>query len=623
MAHLASFQSWAKHRLSLLCYTPYPGPYPFVVREYSDDVDQFNFTTLAPGGFGVFSFRLRIADPFVPRFELYPFSKVLLVSGTNVVFLGELTEPHIGLDTSGDYLSLTALGIGNILRDDPHTDAYVNQTGKQIIQAQLALRVSTWKTWANWISADTSAILPDNPATVFSPSYDNRTAEEVLNDVCLLLGDYTWCVWDDPSWGTTNTYVDGAGYPLGRIEVHARDTATTHYLTTIKGQDVVAFDFGPSGDRMYNDVDIGFTGSSGGYDHRQYTDPRIGGDFSQNTAPFRFRKFVRDLTGVQTVTAAQAAAIANAYGAEFKDATNKGTINLRRARNANGDEIPLWEVRADRNIGVPDLAQRGATLPSALTPGVNQFYIQQTTYNEDGSGATLELQCDNYVDRLETTVARLQLAADIQARSGKSVGGMIRTGTALTGICSLGQSNANAGGTSWSYVSFMPTQLYQAPTSISFTTISASNMTGVAASDLRAYGFSFSCNYIAAGGGFARFNFTTNGNCIRAIRGKELDWHCDGCGKEFRGLAISRYVRVVEHALLSEGQKWAPGHVALAIDCPECAATEHPHTESFNTALLPHDEDHTRHGNYHHRAEQARLIRQLMRHGAIGLEVLS
>lgn len=196
---------------------------------------------------------------------------------------------------------------------------------------------------------------------------------------------------------------------------------------------------------------------------------------------------------------------------------------------------------------------------------------------------------------------------------------MVAAGSTLTGICSLGQSNATAGGTGWSYVSFLPTTLYQAPTSISFTTISATNMAGVAAADLREVGFSFSCNYVANGAGFARFSFQTNGNCIRAIRRTQFDWHCDGCGKEFRGLHLAD-VRVIAHPF--EDDRYAPGNVALAIDCPECAANGRPHTESFNTALLAHDEDHTRPGNHAHRAEQAQLIRKLMRHGAVGLQTL-
>jgi uncharacterized protein (DUF983 family) len=76
-------------------------------------------------------------------------------------------------------------------------------------------------------------------------------------------------------------------------------------------------------------------------------------------------------------------------------------------------------------------------------------------------------------------------------------------------------------------------------------------------------------------------------------------------------------VRVVIDEGMPAQLRHHPTHTGLAITCPECGLTE-----AFNTALLPRDEDHTRPGNYHHRAEQARLIRTLQRHGAIGLAVL-
>lgn len=619
-------QSFAKKRLALYC-TPAPTSTTVrgAMREYGDVCDQFSFTTLAPGGFGTMSFRIRVAEPRLPRPELALFARVFLISARTVCFVGEITDPKIGMDSQGDYINVSALGIGAALRDDPEVTSYTAQTPLQIIANQLTLRTtSTNKSLLNVLSTDTSAIFPDAPAATFSPSYDQRNFEEVLNDVTLLAGDYQWGVWADPSWqqqGGAN--VDANGFPLGRIEVHPRNTTSTDYTASLMARDIVAYEGGPSADRAYNSVEVGFLSSTGGYDKKTYTDSRLASDKTQGTADFRYRRLVRDQTGISTVNGTQAQAIANTQGALMQSPTNKWTFTLKAAHDGAGNPIALHELRADKNLFITDFAPRGASLALTPTAGVNQFYIVQTTYREDGSGIQVEAQCDNYADVSETRIARLQLQADIKARSGKQVGGsMVAVGSPISGVCSVGQSNALAGLQTWGSVAFAPQQLFQAPTSISFNTIASANATGVAATDLRAWGFSFAAQAVANGTMSARFTFTTSGNCIRAVRRSLFDWHCDGCGKEFRGLSVARDVRVVLPDDLPERLRYAPGHVALAIDCPECAQGDHPHTESFNTALRAEDEDVLRPGNHQHRAEQAQLIRKFMRHNAIGLEVL-
>src|SRR6185437_12561086 len=130
--------------LALYCWTaPTSTTTPRIVREYGDLVDQFNFTTVAPGGFGTMSFRLRIPDPQLSRPELAMFSRCMLVSARSIPFLGEITQPQPGLDSNGDYLTVTALGIGNALRDDPETSSYTNQTPLQMVSNQLTLRTSS------------------------------------------------------------------------------------------------------------------------------------------------------------------------------------------------------------------------------------------------------------------------------------------------------------------------------------------------------------------------------------------------------------------------------------------------------------------------------------------------
>ena len=97
------------------------------------------------------------------------------------------------------------------------------------------------------------------------------------------------------------------------------------------------------------------------------------------------------------LTATQATAIANAWLATYRDPTNKIEMMLRAVRDASGNPIPLSHVRADANLYVPELAVRGQRLASGPQPGVNQFYIVETSYRESATGdVRLTLQLDNY-----------------------------------------------------------------------------------------------------------------------------------------------------------------------------------------------------------------------------------
>lgn len=618
-----------RNRFSVYAFvSPNTGFYSQQTLELGDYLDSVSFGSAAPGGFTTFEAVLRLPDArlFRPVFALM--SEIAVMDYSNAytagaknapfgpaVWRGELTDVTIGMDqTLGEYVRLTALGLGNGLRDDPRPVAYAAQTPQQMVVAELNARtVSTSK--LQTISSDTAQIFPDNPATQYSPVYDNRTMEEVIADVCSLAGDYQWGVWAHP------TQRNAAGFPLGQLVVHKRDTTTTTYVASIAGGDIQSYQLTPSAERAYNRITVDYTTASGGVGTATYTDSRLNGaTLAQANAPFRYRKLSRDYSGTSTITATQAQAIANAYGALYKDVSNKISFTLRSVNDANGRAIPLWQVMADNTIFVPDFAQRsGTTLPTSPTPGVNQFYIVAATYRVDQSGQeTVELQCDNWVDQVESQIARLTLAADVQSRTKKTTGYVQAQGAAASGYTAIGQSNAVSGQACTGLIQF-PVQLYQSPVSIAFTAQVTTNIGAPSVSRITTLGAVAQAIASASGAVQGAWTYTTSGNCIRRVGRKLFDWHCDGCGKELRGLALARHVRV-ETALGT-----TPGLVALAIDCPECGAGEQPFTESFNTALTAVDEDVTRgrgHGHHPFRAEQARLIRALMRSGPVGLDTL-
>lgn len=97
------------------------------------------------------------------------------------------------------------------------------------------------------LDADQSAVLPaPTPTAAFSPVYDGYTLEEICHDLAFDLGDYAWTVYDHP------TKRDPAGFPTWQLQMHPRDTATTHYLAL--ADDVLSWRVTPSSQRAYNVV---------------------------------------------------------------------------------------------------------------------------------------------------------------------------------------------------------------------------------------------------------------------------------------------------------------------------------------------------------------------------------
>jgi hypothetical protein len=598
--------------LGIYLYTAYTPSLPLFVGEYTQQIDSLSFTTLSPGGYGQMSARLNVSFMARWRQEFALFSRVAIVEPSGAaVWLGEIANPTYGMDTNGEYVSIAGLGIGNALRDDPLTLAYVSQTAQQIIKDQLSRRAAYLP-----IDQDTSAIQADTNTTL-SPVYQERTMEDVINDLVQLTGynpvlgqvtDYIWGVWAHPR------NRDVAGFPTGQLCVHPRDVSTLSYIASLSQGDLTGYRVTPAAERAYNVTAVDYLDPTTGIAGTQtYTDPRLNGDGSQGSAPFRRRKYVRNLRGVQTATSADALNIANAYGPQMQNPSAKTVLTLGTARDPNGAEIPLWRVAADSNILVPEFATQAQTFgrlsqpghtvfvtpPTPAEVGVSQFYIVQTTYSESKSSYSVEVQCDNYADDGAVMVARLQEQADEKSRQGQQTTGIVQaSGAGMRGRYGWRFSNGVAGQSVGGDETF-PAIAINAPTSLTLTSIASSNVGAISVSNITTLGATFSAGVNANGAGFASGTYQTNGNCLLHVdsEGGRLAKHCDGCRQ------VSRDLGIEQHARLDTTWGATPGQSALAVACPVCGMVE-----AFNTNLTAADEAHA----WGWRAEQSRYIRRLM-----------
>jgi hypothetical protein len=473
--------------LALYAYTSgTSGSAPLLVAELGDQVEGLEFTTVSPGGFGDLACVLKLREPRLPRPELGLFARVCLRDGLFTCFGGEWSDPALVLDAhGGEYVLLSALGGGTALRDDPDDSAYTTQTAQAILAAEFAKRSGYLA-----VDPDLSAVLPAAPSATFSPVYDGYTLEEICHDLAFALGDYAWTVYDHP------TKRDAAGFPTWQLQMGPRDTATTHYLAL--AEDVLSWRITPSQQRAYNVVQVCYVDVSGGPATVTVSDPRLAVGGGQGTAPFRRRKLRRSL-GKVPLTTAQATAIANAWLTAYEDVTNKVEVVLRGVRAPNGQPLPLHQVRADRNLFVPELAVRGQRLSSGPVPGTNQFYIVETLYRETGSGdVTLRLQLDNYADAAGAEIARLKLAYDAASRRRGEYRYPVSPGVLVVGGCGATLPNSTAGATCSVWVPF-PGVLSQVPSSVTVSVTGSSNATSIGASGATKYGFSLHWTSPAAG----------------------------------------------------------------------------------------------------------------------------
>lgn len=508
--------------LSLRCHQVTTQGVTGAVREYGQEIQNLTFTTVAPGGSGQLTALLRVTDARLPRPELSLFAVIGIFAPmlpmtatayqqTTCVWIGEITDVDIGFTSAdGEYIGITALGVGNGLRDHPLSVVYTNQTAKSIVTDQLS-RLSGFSLP---ISQDTSAIFPDNPGTTYTVTHQSRYMEEVMSDTAILAGNYDWGTIPHPLASQPNgsTYQDGNLFPLGQVYVRARDTSTTHYQASLMLGEVQEYHIQPSAERAYNYISIGYA-SAGTVGSATYTDPRLGGGGSIGTAPFRRRDYVRDLSGTSIIGNTQAQSIANTYGAAFKNGSNKISITLAGARDTYGNGIPVYTVVAGRNIFVPEMAVRGTPLPTAPTAGMNQYFIVQTTYSEDASGTVKnDIQADNFVDNGNVIIARLQLQADALARAGAKTTGIVQSAGAsdvgFYGVDGQTSGSAQSVGEGVNY----HTTMTNTPTSVTLSVLSHGNDATTTVSNVDALGFSVVCTSTASGRVFSYGHYTTHGN---------------------------------------------------------------------------------------------------------------
>jgi hypothetical protein len=463
--------------------------------------------------------------------------------------------------------------------------AYTNQTAQAIISSEFAKRSAYLA-----VESDLSAVLPNAPTATFSPFFDGRTIEDILHELSDLLGDYTWGVWNHP------THRDAFGLPTWQLQMHPRDTTTIAYQAQIV--DVVSWQIAPAATRAFNGVTLHYLDPTAGPGSVTVTDSRLNGDLSQGNAPFRFRRFRRDM-GNRALTATQATALANQYLASFRNVSNVIEVKLAAVRDARGIPIPLPTVRADANIAIPELLTRAATF--AATPGMlagtNLFYIRQATYEEGRNQTpTLTLRLDQVADFAAADLTRLRYEEQLRQRSRRNNLSVQPTGLTAKGAWSVIWGSSGVGNVWGSGIAF-PVVLANAPTSLTFTTQTSTNVgIGPNVANLTVWGCDAAVSAQNAGGGNWVGLYTTNGNCLRdldEVQGTARH-HCDNCD----GLGVPRALTdLIEVGTLHDQPTYA-------ATCPQCGARE-----CFNPALTAEDEGHPD----PQRAANARAIRAMMR----------
>ena len=577
----------ATRAITLLCTAYGAAGSSGAVVDYTPYLENLRVTNASPGGFGALRARLRLpaAHARLPRPELAVLNgRVILRSGRACLYCGEITEAALSLDATGEGVDIVAMGGANALGDDPLDAAYTAQTAQAIITAEFARRSAYLA-----VDSDLTAVLPSAPTATFSPFFDGRTLEDILHELCDLLGDYTWGVWDHP------THTDAFGLPTWQVQVHPRDISTVAYQAHIA--DVVAWRIAPAATRAYNGVTLHYLDPVAGPGAISVTDSRLNGDLSQGAAPFRFRRFRRDM-GQRALTNAQATALANQYLASFRNISNVIEVRLSAVRDARGVPVSLPQVRADSNIAIPELLTRAATF--AATPGMvagtNLFYIRQATYDEQrGQTPTLTLLLDQVADFAAADLTRLRYEEQLRQRSRRNNITVQPSGLSVKGAWSVIWGSSSAGVTWGSGIAF-PAILAAAPTSITFTTQTSTNVNGgPSVSNFTVWGCDVAVQALAAAAGNWVGLYTTNGNCLREVDAatRTARHHCNICDYLSPPQAIST---LIERGTLH-------GQPTYAATCQKCGARE-----CFNPTLTLIDAQHPD----PQRASNAHAIRAMM-----------
>lgn len=572
--------------LTLLCAAPGLAGLTSALVDYTPWCEDVEIASVSPGGCGHLRARLLLpaGHARLPHPELTVLNgRVVAQDANGCVFTGEIHEAALVLDDRGEAVELLALGGAAALGDDPLDCAYSTQTAQAIIADQFTRRSAYLA-----LDSDQAAVLPSAPGATFSPIFDGRTFEDVLHDLCDLLGDYVWEVWPHP------VHRDAIGLPTWQLQVHPRDVTTVNYRAA--SRDVVAWRIAPAAARAFNGVTLHYLDPTAGPGAITVTDARLNGNLSQGSAPFRFRRFRRDLGG-RVLTASQAAALAQQYLASFQNVGNVITLQLASATSANGTPLPLWRVRADANIAVPELLPRAVTFPAspAMQSGSNLFYIRTATYRERrGVAPSLTLQLDQVADFAAADLVRLRYEEQVRQRSRRVSPAVQPAGQKLKGAWSVLWGTSPVGIAWGSAAAFSPV-LAAAATSLTFTATTATNATGPSAANFSVWGCDVWVTATVAGAGNWVGNYTTNGNCLREVDAlaQTARHHCDACGFLSDPLPV---------ALLITRDLSGP-LIAYRATCAACGAVE-----CFNPALTAEDE----HDPDPQRAAQAQAIRQVI-----------
>src|SRR5579875_1104556 len=395
--------------------------------DYTPYLDRLEVNTVAPGGFGSLRCVLRIPSARAriarPEFTVMN-ARIVVVDGRQCCWTGEVASAALTLDKDGEGVELVGQGGAGALADDPQDSSYSSQTAQAIIASELSRRSAYLA-----VDGDLSAVLPSAPAATFSPYYDGRTVEDILHELCDLLGDYVWGVWDHP------LHRDGFGLPTWQLQVHQRDTTTVGYQAI--SADVLSWRVAQSAERMFNGVTVHYLDPTSGPGGVTVTDSRLSANLSQGTAPFRFRRFRRDM-GQRSLTSSKATALANQYLASFQNPSNVIALDLAAVRDARGQKIPLHWVRADANVLVPELLPRASSFLAVPAPvgGTNLFYIRQTTYRQQsGRAPTLTLLLDQVADFAAADLTRMRYEEQLRQRSKRTALPVQPVGLTLRGFC--------------------------------------------------------------------------------------------------------------------------------------------------------------------------------------------
>jgi hypothetical protein len=485
--------------------------------ERSATADNLEIATTQPGGYSELACTIRVPNARIIPSDLNLFARIVVMDGPFCVFSGRLDEPALALtDQDGDVYQLHAMGGADCLKDDPQDIAYSGKTPQYVAIDQIsAFHVaggsgSVPRSGFIPLDQDTALIFPDNPSGTYSPDPNSKNIEDVLNELIPLVGDYSWGVWGHP------THTDALGFPTWQLFVHQRDTTTVSYIGYLAGEGGSgsdAYSIRPAVEYSYNVVQLKYRDTSSDLPSSvTVRDARLNNDNTQGSAPIPYRKIVKDFSSIH-LSSSEAQTVANAILAQYENGGWKNEVTLARVYDANGNEIPLWQVRADANIFLPELSPIGTTLPTVVTQGTNLFYITQTRYSEaSGQIPMLTVTLDSFWDSAAFQIARMQYIHISKAANNKVKHTVREAGNPETGNCALAWgSTALAGDTYGCTVNFK-TSMTAAPTSITFSGTSSSNASARTASAITNVGFEYDATVQFNGAGYSRAKYTTVGN---------------------------------------------------------------------------------------------------------------